>query len=353
MILNLLQPVFTLAETANLMQIRASKLHKMQFMNQMEKTLMRLDWIEDILAVLDSGSLARAAEQRAVTQSAFTRRVRQIEDAIGTELFDRRRKPVTLLPGVETLAPELRDLSLRLHRMQYRLKVSTSQTAGILRFACQHAITTTVSPWIVRRLMQLEDLSVRVRSGNQDECMVQLLAGEVDFAVMYTVPGDQTVPFARAFEAVQIGSDILVPVCVPDLQRDDPLSEIPTISYPSDVFLGQVFDRKIAPRLHPDTRIVTKAECALTLAAYEFALGGIGVAWLPRSLVADAVAQGRLVTCEAQLPVQPLGISAIRLEENQDARNNMIWQTIVTDLTLPPHLQSVPDLATGDIQTVE
>ncbi|MBE0412760.1 LysR family transcriptional regulator [Yoonia sp.] len=314
---------------------------------------MRLEWIEDILAVLDTGSLARAAERRMLTQSAFTRRVRMIEDTIGTELFDRRRKPIRLLPGVEALAPELRDLSLRLRKMRYRLKVSTSRTGGTLRFACQHAITTTVSPWIVRALMQLEDISVRVRSGNQDECMVQLLAGEVDFAVMYTVPGDQTVTFKRAFEARQIGSDVLVPVCAPGLKRGDPLSEIPTISYPSDVFLGQVFDRKIAPRLPSDITFITKAESALTLAAYEFALGGIGVAWLPRSLAADAIAQERLISLAADLPVQPLGISAIRLQEGQDARDDMIWQAIVADLTLPAHLQSVPDLSTGRIQAIE
>ncbi|MGB0438874.1 MAG: LysR family transcriptional regulator, partial [Paracoccaceae bacterium] len=79
---------------------------------------MRLDWIDDILAVLDHGSLARAAETRRLTQSAFTRRVRIIEDSIGTPLFDRRRKPVTLMPGVQALAPELRDLSARLHSLR-------------------------------------------------------------------------------------------------------------------------------------------------------------------------------------------------------------------------------------------
>ena len=50
---------------------------------------MRLEWIDDILAVLESGSLARAAEKRSLTQSAFTRRVRLIEDSIGAELLRR------------------------------------------------------------------------------------------------------------------------------------------------------------------------------------------------------------------------------------------------------------------------
>ena len=49
---------------------------------------MRLDWIDDILAVLDCGSLARAAQKRSLTQPAFTRRVRLIEDSIGAELLE-------------------------------------------------------------------------------------------------------------------------------------------------------------------------------------------------------------------------------------------------------------------------
>ena len=44
---------------------------------------MRHDWIADILAVIDSGSFARAAELRNITQSAFTRRIDAIEAQLG------------------------------------------------------------------------------------------------------------------------------------------------------------------------------------------------------------------------------------------------------------------------------
>jgi DNA-binding transcriptional LysR family regulator len=314
---------------------------------------MRLEWIDDILAVLDNGSLARAAEKRLLTQSAFTRRVRLIEDSIGTELFDRRRKPVTVMAGVEALAPEMRDLSLRLRKMRYRLKTSSSQTNGKMSIACQHAITTTVSPWIVRAMAQYDDMSVRVRSGNQDECMVQLLSGEVDFAVMYTVPGDQTAVFEKAFETRQIGSDMLVPVCAPSLEEIASSPQIPVIGYPGGVFLGQVFDRMIAPRFRADITIVAKAETALTLAAYEFALGGLGVAWLPRSLVASALAHETLVSLEASLPMQALEIRAFRLRDGQDTQTDSIWHNILTDIVLPANLKRFPDAFSGHVQTVE
>ena len=41
---------------------------------------MRLDWLDDLLAVLEQGSLSRAAESRQLTQPAFSRRIKAIED---------------------------------------------------------------------------------------------------------------------------------------------------------------------------------------------------------------------------------------------------------------------------------
>ena len=83
---------------------------------------MQLDWIDDILAVIDTGSLAAAAERRLLTQPAFTRRVRGIEERIGAALFDRSRKPVAVLPGVLALEPELSP-AVQLHpRRDYELR---------------------------------------------------------------------------------------------------------------------------------------------------------------------------------------------------------------------------------------
>lgn len=72
---------------------------------------MRLEWIEDILAVHDTGSLRAAASKRLLTASAFTRRIRVLEEAIGTDIFDRRKKPVVLRPHVLELIPQLRDVA--------------------------------------------------------------------------------------------------------------------------------------------------------------------------------------------------------------------------------------------------
>jgi DNA-binding transcriptional LysR family regulator len=299
---------------------------------------MRLEWIDDILAVLECGSLARAAERRFLTQSAFTRRVRSIEDSIGAALFDRRRKPVTLLPGVQALEPELRDLSARLRRLRDALKLSASQTGRSLTFVCQHALTTTVSPRIVRALNAQGESSVRVRSGNRDECLMLLLANDVDFAVIYDVPEERSPVLPKAFEAATLGSDMMIPVCTPSMRRALAEPVIPTISYPSDVFLGQVFDRSIRPRLSDSVTTSTQAETALTLAMLQFALNEIGIAWLPLSLVAETLSQGQLVRADDVLPAQPLDVRMVRLSEGQTVRAHALWDHVAEHWTLPTTL---------------
>ena len=69
---------------------------------------MKLEWLEDLLAVIDQGSLSKAAVARHLTQPAFSRRVRAIEGYLGCELFDRDRKPLQLTCLLYT-SPSPRD----------------------------------------------------------------------------------------------------------------------------------------------------------------------------------------------------------------------------------------------------
>lgn len=57
---------------------------------------MNLSWLEDFLALAESGNFSRAAERRHMTQPAFSRRIRAFEDWLGVALFDRGSHPVTL-----------------------------------------------------------------------------------------------------------------------------------------------------------------------------------------------------------------------------------------------------------------
>ena len=293
---------------------------------------MRLEWIDDILAVLDCGSLAQAAEKRGLTQSAFTRRARTIEGSIGATLFDRRRKPITLMAGVQTLEPELRDLSARLHKLGQTLRTTSRQSGKPLTFVCQHALTTTISPRIVQAVTKKDESSVRVHSGNQDDCLMQLLSKEADLAIMYALPQEPESEMNRAFESVHLGEDCLIPVAAPALRDRANCASIPIIAYPADVFLGQVFAQMIAARLPAGTTTMPIAETALTLAMMQLAQSEIGIAWLPFSLVAKPLAQADLIRLDDMLPAQTLNIKMVRLRAVQTGRNEALWQHLAREL---------------------
>ena len=55
-----------------------------------------LEWLEDFIALAESGNFSRAAEVRAIAQPAFSRHIRGLEEWDGDDLFDRSAHPAAL-----------------------------------------------------------------------------------------------------------------------------------------------------------------------------------------------------------------------------------------------------------------
>ena len=56
-------------------------------------------WLEDFLALAELRNFSRAAQLRNITQPAFGRHIRALEESIGQKLVDRSSSPVTLTPA--------------------------------------------------------------------------------------------------------------------------------------------------------------------------------------------------------------------------------------------------------------
>lgn len=306
-------------------------MHKMHVMG----VLMRLEWLEDVLAVAETGSFQEAADRRRLTQSAFSRRIQHIEEQIGVELFDRTRKPVQLLPTTSDQRDQISKLANDLRQLVLDLRRGERMASNRIAIASQHALTTSLTPLIVRAIHARHQAThVRLRSANLDECFSLLLSRQVDIAIVYRLPGEDH-PISQSFvETVSIGTDRLVPVfatdATTDLNAKFAAGELPYISFPPEVFLGRVLDRVILPRVHHLTRAVPMAETALTLAALELAAVGVGVAWVPISLAARRIADGNLVDLSSSLPSSQLDVTSVRLFGNPRPIANSVWSEILT-----------------------
>lgn len=295
---------------------------------------MRLEWLEDLLAVAETGSFQEAADRRRLTQSAFSRRIQHIEEQVGVELFDRTRKPVQLRPATAELRDQMAKLADDLRQLVTDLRRGARMATNRIAIASQHSLTTSLTPSILKGLnARHAEIHVRLRSANLDECFALLLSRQVDISLVYRLP-DEAHPISASFvETAVIGSDHLIPViattATADLHRRFTSGELHYISYPAEVFLGQVLERMVLPLVRSGVRPVPKAETALTLAALELAAVGVAVAWVPRSLARQRIADGTLADLSATLPSQGMEVTAVRLFGHVSPIAKSVWLEIL------------------------
>lgn len=295
---------------------------------------MRLEWLEDILAIAETGSFSGAAERRRLTQSAFSRRVQQIEDYVGVELFDRGHKPIRLQPTTLAQSEQILLLSSGLRQLLVDLRRGERMTSNKVVIACQHSLTTMRIPAILQQLpVQHDSIHVRLRSANLDECTGLLLSRQADVAIVYQLPEETNDFNADFLEVITIGTDRLIPVfntALPDIADNMAgRKDIPYIAYPADVFFGKVMARKILPFVDTGVHHMPKVETALTLAAVEMAAAGIGVAWVPESLALGRISTGQLVSLAEDLPMCDLQVMAMRLQGNPSLAGTVFWSQLL------------------------
>lgn len=292
---------------------------------------MRLEWLEDILAINQTGSFSSAAGRRNLTQSAFSRRIRQIEDYVGVQLFDRSRKPVQLRQMTQAQVSQIEQVAGLLRQLVVDLRRGDRVASNRIVIASQHSLTTSLAPQIIQGIQDRgEEVYVRLRSANLDECFALLLSRTADLAIVYSL--EDSDPFAGDYlEAIDLWSDQLVPVLRSDLAREvmaGTVAELPFVAYPNEVFFGTIMTERILPALAGRTVAQPKAETALTIAALELAAAGVGTAWIPLTLARLALAQGRISDLSPVLPSCLLSIRAVRLKGTRSPAEEVIWNHI-------------------------
>ena len=293
---------------------------------------MNLEWIDDLLAVIDSGSLSNAAQRRFITQPAFSRRIRAIEKSMGAVLIDRARKPIQAEPGLIALEPRLREASQMLHELKRDIGIAGSEH-GELVLVGQHAISTTVAPLLIKSVGSQSQTKIRLRSANREDCLSLLLTRQVDIALLYQLSDAQDKLKDQFFDTHPLGQELLVPVIastqLKQFQKEFLQGSIRIIAYPRNVFLGDVQHRKLLPQISNKVDIQWLTETALTSAALQLTLSGNGVAWVPLILASTAIERGDLTRLDPELPVEAMSIVALKLAQQDKPRVTTAWHSIL------------------------
>ena len=246
---------------------------------------MNLSWLEDFQALAAGGNFSRAAEERHMTQPAFSRRIRALEEWLGAELFDRSSQPARLTPAGEWLRPLAEDMLARVARLPGEARAVAEAHSTTLRLAATHALSFTFVPgWLQSLEAHTARGPVRLVSDVLERCEALLAQRQVQFVIAHAPAGKQD---ARGMPSIAIGADTLLPV------RARGAPERALLGFSDESGLGRIV------RLAPGWGIAAAGlqpvfTAHLAPVLKPMALDARGLAWLPRSLVRDELGQGRL-----------------------------------------------------------
>jgi LysR family transcriptional regulator, hypochlorite-specific transcription factor HypT len=262
---------------------------------------MNVSWLDDFLALATTGNFSRAADERHMTQPAFGRRVRALEEWIGTDLFDRSSQPVRLTEAGQWFHSVAQDLLAQVARVPGEARAVAEASSNSLRFAATHALSFTFMPgWLRNFEAHTMVGTIQLESDVLLRCEALMEQSKVQFVVCHAHPSAVGRLQADGHPSVQIGADVLVPVTAVDAQSR-PLhtlqtgkTPVPLLSYSAESGLGRILrETRFETLEHVPTQTVFTAHLASVLRT--MVLDGRGIAWLPQTLIHDDLASQRLV----------------------------------------------------------
>lgn len=264
---------------------------------------MEMTWLEDFGALIRAGNFSRAAAMRCVTQPAFSRRIRALEDWLGVELVDRSTHQMILTPAGKRFAAIAETVLRDIEHGRREVQEIAGTSASTVKILVTHALALNFFPQWLAQLQAMMDtaIPIQLNADNMGASEQIMLNGKAHFCLCYFQAGAPSVLDGAGFQSISLGADALVPVSAPREESSAPLhplasdgdSAVSLLAYGAESGMDRIVSAMLAASATPIS--FTPIFTSHTLVLARMARDGKGIAWLPLSIVADDLARGVLV----------------------------------------------------------
>ncbi|BEP43706.1 LysR substrate-binding domain-containing protein [Variovorax sp. V15] len=266
---------------------------------------MELRQFKYFVAIVDCGSLSRAAQQLFIAQSALSKQMAELESELGTQLLLRSRNGVAMTEAGKVFYEYAQGITKQVRDAKAAVHVAAESVAG----SVVAALPQSVSPMIALPLMRAAarrypDVVLHLNEELTGNMADQLLRGRVDVAMFSPTMPEEDIRF---FPLVEEDFVFL----------DSPQS--PHALPPGDVSIAQatarplvwpahahghctrwLVDTVLEQAGHPAARVAAEINSVYTLKAAVEA--GLGPTIMPFGLAQREVQEGRLVAHRIDSP---------------------------------------------------
>jgi len=295
---------------------------------------MEMAWLEDFGALIRVGNFSRAASERCVTQPAFSRRIRALEEWLDVELVDRSTHKMTLTPAGERFAMIAETVLRDVEHGRREVQEIAGTSASTIKILVTHALALNFFPQWLATLQAMTDteIPIQLTADNMGASENIMLTGKAHFCLCYFYPGAASVLDGAGFQSISLGPDALVPVSAP---RGDDLAPLHSITggtagtvnllaYGEGSGMGRIVSAMFETNAMPVSFAPIFTSHTLVLA--RMARDGKGLAWLPLSIVADDLAKGSLVRAGDAAWDIPVDVRLYRPRSRQSPSAEAFWK---------------------------
>lgn len=246
------------------------------------------------MAIIDEGSLNRAAQVVNMTQPTLSRLVAEMERKLGQRLFERNAKGMLPTAAGELLIPYARLILHEMDQADEALQALRGLQRGAVRVGAVAAIARTILPPAVAQLLaQSPGLRVSLLEAPDDQIVTALLQRKIDVMFSGALPPTEGVSimseciFDNAFTVFCSADHPLAKRQAVTLA--DVLDERWTMPAPGAT-PRQLFDGIWAAQAKGCANVAIETTAVEAMIGFVVKAGLLG--WLPRPLLTDAVSSG-------------------------------------------------------------
>jgi len=267
--------------------------------------------LETLLAIVEHGSFAKAANALHTTQSTVSARVRDLERYLGTPLFDRGGRRAQLTSRGEDMLPFARQFVDYARSLEPKFRDPAAIT-GLLRMGVVGVVANTWLPRLVTAIRERHPrVTLRLDMSLTRTLVERLRTGRLDLAI---IAGPVAEP---GFHSMSLGYDDFVWMAGPTLAiprrplGPKELQSWPILSLSEDSYHYSVIERwfRDAGALY-----FTTVSCNNMNVIAALTEAGVGVSLLPRYCYRGKISGGRLrvLATRPRLPAVEFSLIARR-----------------------------------------
>lgn len=140
--------------------------------------------LRSFVTVARLGSFTQAARRMHISQPALTVQIRQLEEMLGVQLFDRNTRSVTLTRVGAELVPQLERLQEEMDAVLAHTRELASGQRGVVRLACIPSFAASRLPEAILAFRRDHPhIAFTLKDANWNRVVAMVRSGDVDFGI--------------------------------------------------------------------------------------------------------------------------------------------------------------------------